>query len=52
MTTYQINSNYYGQLSSASTIELAIYKAENMRKDSGEIITVYLNGVKMYEAKN
>ena len=48
---YKLISSFYGQLSSANTLELAIEKAKNMRKSSGEIICVYCNNVKLYEAR-
>jgi hypothetical protein len=47
----KIISSFYGQLSTKSTFEAAKYAADNMRKSSGEIISVWHNGNKIYEAK-
>lgn len=48
---YKLISNFYGQLSTKYTLKEAIELAKMIRKNDGEVISVYFNNDKIYEAK-
>jgi len=49
---YKIMSNYFGQLSAKSTIDLAIETANGYKTKAltGEIISVWKDGITLYKA--
>ena len=49
---YKLISNLYGQISTQSSLEKAIYWADSYAsKGEGHIVSVYFNDEKVYEAK-
>jgi hypothetical protein len=48
---YKLISNFYGQISTRYTLKDAVELAKMIRKNDGEIVSVYYKNDKIYEAK-